>query len=199
MPGMIPNALLDLRRDMSGDAFVKFAIRLTAALLLVVNLGAQNAGAGKVSSGCGPVTDTTFTSPDGTKIAHLINQYCGYGFGAVYNPFWVVLGNEIAKAGHEDRIDQLGPEDHVAFKTDTFAPAISWSDEKSLVIKVEEISIIQKSLRSLDSVQIKYKISEKLSRERYLGHLRNTEPQWLFNRHLQQYEIFEKWVVQNVD
>lgn len=128
-----------------------------------------------------------------------MNQYCGYGFGAVYNPFWVVLGNEIAKAGREDRVDQLGPEDHVVFKTDTFAPGVSWADEKSLVIKVEEISIIQKSLRLLDNVQIKYKISEKLSREKYLGHLRDTEPLWLFNRHLQQYEIFQKWAAENAE
>ena len=89
-----------------------------------------------------------------------MNQYCGYGFGAVQNPFWVVLGNAVAKAGQEDRVDQFGPEDHVVFKTFSFGPVVSWTDEKSLVITVEDISPIQKSLHSLDDIRIKYKISE---------------------------------------
>jgi hypothetical protein len=160
---------------------------------------AQTAIAAQASSDCGPVSDTIVASPDGTRTAHLMNQYCSYGFGAVYNPFWVVLGDEVARAGREDRVDQFGPEDHVVFKTDTFAPSVLWADEKSLVITVEEVSVIYKSLRSVDDVRIKYKIAEKLSREKYLGHLRDREPPRLFNRHLEQYEIFQKWATENAE
>ena len=157
---------------------------------------AQNAVAAQAFPDCGPVTDTIYLSPDGAKTVHLMNQYCGYGFGAVQYPFWVVLGNAVAKAGQEDRVDQFGPEDHVVFKTFSFGPVVSWTDEKSLVITVEDISPIQKSLHSLDDIRIKYKISEKLSREEYLGRLRDTEPLVLFNRHL---EIFQKWAKENAE
>jgi hypothetical protein len=122
--------------------------RLLMSLLSLIALVAgpvpSESIAAKASSDCGPVSDTIVASPDGAKIAHLMSQYCSYGFGAVYDPFWVVFGNEVAKAGQEDRVNQFGPEDHVVFKSLTFAPAVSWADENTLVITVEEISIIQK-------------------------------------------------------
>jgi hypothetical protein len=192
IPLLVPRMIMRRTVDALAVIFLAGAVAIGAA-------GWSKFSNRQTPSDCGPVTDTILASPDGSKTAHLMNQYCAYGFGAVYDLFWVVLGNEVAKAGREDRVDQFGPEDHVVFKTDTFAPTVSWAGENSLVITVDEVGVIQKSLRSLDDVQVKYKISAKLSREKYLGHLRDTEPQWLFDRHLAEYEKFQKWAAENAE
>jgi len=149
------------------------------------------------SPDCGPVTDSSFVSPNGETQAHLMNQYCAYGFGVANNTFWVVLGNEVAKAGSGQRVDQLGPEDRVVFKTITFAPTVSWRGNDSLIITIGGIAAIQKSLHSLENVRIEYKIPEQFSREKYLGRLRDSEPGWLFSRDLDEYETFQKWATEN--
>jgi hypothetical protein len=166
---------------------------------LFIFVASAGIGANAKSSDCGPVTEVTFRSPSGTKIAHLVNQTCAYGFGAGFSVFWVVIGNEVVTVGREDRVDQLAQEGAVAFKTLTFEPRVSWVDDNSLIIAIEEVSLIQKSLHSLDNVKIKYRISEKLSKDAYLSRLKSSEPPELFKSHLKEYEVFEKWVKENVD
>jgi hypothetical protein len=202
-PSAGPPGPTDVIHGLSAAVGRSRRVSLLTIALTAVSLGsgayAQNATAVQVSSDCGPVSDTVFVSPDGTKAAHLMNQYCSYGVAANNNPFWIVLGNDVAKAGGEDHVDQFGPEDHVVFKTDTFAPVVSWTSENSLVVTIEEIVSIYKSAHSLDGIRIKYKISEKLSREKYLGDLQGTEPPWAFELDLKYYEIFQKWARENAE
>jgi hypothetical protein len=121
----------------------------------------------QASQECAPVIDKTFPSPSQTKKVHLMNQYCAPGFGNGDNPYWVVIGDDVAKAGQEDRV-VLGQEDHVVFKAWDVEPIVSWQDDEHLVIQIVAVSRIVKTLHMLGDVHISYRISEALSEDNFL-------------------------------
>jgi len=199
-----PSDKVGLRRTLKASVDVfEVAMRVISSLLLIfcvaIGLDSNPPAANTRSPDCGPVTDTSFRSPTGRKVAHVVNQKCAYGFAAGYGAFWIVLGNEVANVGREDRVDQLAPEQSVVFKAFLFRPQLSWTDDNNLVVTIEELSPIQKSLHSLGDVRIKYRIADKLSKETYLRELRSRESPELFKSHETEYQMFEKWVKENVD
>jgi len=152
-----------------------------------------------------------------------MNQYCAPGFGLGDNPYWVVIGNDVAKGGQEDRVERLGPEEHVVFKTWDYEPIVSWKDEDNLLIQITTVSRIDKSLHKLGDMRISYRISETLSEEKFLKDQADYEQRALvdFRNHkstfvgdpkrdveilkevmassLKSYKTFQAWAKENVE
>lgn len=195
---------------------------VVGGILLLSGIYAQTRWRSQSANTCGGVTDTGISSPNGTHKVHIMNQYCAFGFGVSNNPYWVVVGDNVVRAGETQSVT-LAQEDGVVFKTWDFEPTVSWKDDDHLVVELHEVANIAKSLHVIGAVHVSYKIAENLSEVNYLRDQRDWEAKTLsdikdhkatfvgdpkqdvvflnklMSDNLNSYRTFQVWVRENVE
>jgi hypothetical protein len=171
---------------------------------------------------CGGVSDKTIPSPNKNHRAHIMNQYCAPGVGISSDPYWVVVGDNVARAGQVESVD-LAQEGEVAFKTWDYEPTVSWKDDDHLIIQIEHVASIAKSLHIVGDIHVSYKIAENLSEKNFRRDQSNYENNWLaiinsrvptgggskerdiaalkarLDRSLRDYKAFQGWAESNAE
>lgn len=198
------------------------ATGLVGGLLLLSGTYAQIGWRAQAGDACTGVTDNSISSPNHTHRVHIMNQYCAPGFGVGNNPYWVVVGDGVAKAGETESVT-LAQEAEVIFKTWDYEPAVSWKDNDHVVVEIRHVATIAKSLHVIGNVHVSYKIAENLSEANYLREQREYEAQTLseiknhkatfvgdpekdvemlkkvMSDNLNNYRTFQAWVRENVE
>jgi hypothetical protein len=150
------------------------AIGAVGGILLLSSVYAQIGWRAQAGDTCSGVADNSIGSPHHPYRVHIMNQYCAPGFGIGNNPYWVVVGDDVARAGEGEDVS-LAQEAEVVFKTFDFEPTVSWKDDNHLVIELRHVAPIAKSLHIVGDVHVSYKIAENLSEANYLREQREYE------------------------
>lgn len=97
--------------------FIFIAIQYVIPTIQSVSQRISDFAKAQEDAACGPVTDKAIPSPNQTRTAHLINQYCSYGFGIARDPYSVVVVGELGRV----RDVSLGLGNHTVFETSDHA------------------------------------------------------------------------------
>jgi hypothetical protein len=84
--------------------------------------------------------------------------------------------------------------------TSDFEPHVSWDDENHLIIEIDYVSLINKSLHVLGDVYVTYRTSENLSEKNFLKQESEAPlPQYVKDGNLKQFKAFQAWAKQNAE